>query len=379
MRIGVPKEIKSEEYRVGITPAGTKELVRAGHRIIVETQAGREIGFTDDDYVSAGAEIVKQAKDVFAKVDLVVKVKEPLPAECAMLSSDHTLFTYLHLAPDPRLAQLLQASQATCIAYETVTDKFGYLPLLAPMSEVAGRLSIQAGAHQLEKPQGGKGVLLGGAAGVPPANVIIIGGGVAGTQAARMALGLGADVAIFDKSPARLRELDSLFNGHVKTVYSTADALERALVNADLVVGAALIPGAQAPKLITRKMLKTMQPGSVLVDIAIDQGGCFETSKPTTHKNPTFIDENVIHYCVANMPGAVARTSTLALTNVTLPYIHELASDGVVQSLLTNPHLLAGLNVYAGKIVSKPVAEALGESYCDPLALLNAQPALKGK
>ena len=361
MEIGIPKEIKNHEYRVGLTPAAVKEFVAHGHQVMVETNAGTAIGFTDELYQNAGAMIVDTAEQIFAEAEMIVKVKEPQPSECKQLRKGQTLYTYLHLAPDPVQTELLIASGATCIAYETVTDRNGGLPLLAPMSEVAGRMSVQAGAHYLEKAHGGSGTLLGGVPGVAPGKVLIIGGGVVGTQAAKMALGLGADVTILDRSLPRLRQLDDIFNGQVKTVYSTVDAIEHYSANADLVVGAVLIPGAAAPKLLNREHIKNMKPGSVLVDVAIDQGGCFETSKATTHQDPVYIIDDVVHYCVANMPGGVARTSTMALNNATLPFGLALANKGPKQAMLEDIHLLNGLNVHEGKVTYQAVVEALGE------------------
>ncbi|RFB05807.1 alanine dehydrogenase [Parvularcula marina] len=362
MRIGVPKEIKTLEHRVGLNPDSVLELTRLGHEVVVETNAGVGIDFTDEDYVTAGAKIVPTAADAFG-ADLVIKVKEPQPQECEMLSEGQTLFTYLHLAADKRQAEGLMKSKAWAIAYETVTAIDGGLPLLKPMSEVAGRMSVQVGAHCLEKSQGGRGMLLGGVPGVAAAKVVIIGGGVSGFNAAQMAVGMQADVTIFDRSINRLEQLDALFKNQVQTVYSTAGALADAVQTADLVIGAVLIPGAAAPKLVTRDMLGTMKKGAVLVDIAIDQGGCFETSKPTTHDNPTYIVDDIVHYCVANMPGAVPRTSTVALANRTLPYIIELAGKGPKAALASNPHLLEGLNVAEGDITHEAVARDLGLSY----------------
>lgn len=361
MIIGVPKEIKNHEYRVGLTPAAVKEFVSHGHQVLVETLAGDAIGFSDDMYVAAGASIEETPEIIFEKAEMIIKVKEPQPNECKMLRKGQTLYTYLHLAPDPVQTQLLVESGATCIAYETVTDSRGGLPLLAPMSEVAGRMSVQAGAHYLEKAHGGSGTLLGGVPGVAPGKVLIIGGGVVGTNAAKMALGLGADVTILDRSLPRLRELDDIFAGQVKTVYSTVDAIEHYSSNADLVVGAVLIPGAAAPKLLNGKQIKAMKPGSVLVDVAIDQGGCFATSKATTHQEPVYIVDDVVHYCVANMPGGVARTSTMALNNATLPFGLALANKGPAKAMLDDPHLLNGLNVHEGKITYKAVVDALSE------------------
>ena len=363
MLIGVPKEIKTHEYRVGLTPAGVRELTQSGHTVLVETQAGAGINFDDETYRSAGAEIAPDAETVFAKADMIVKVKEPQPQECKRLSEGQILFTYLHLAPDPEQTKLLRESGCVAIAYETVTDRHGRLPLLAPMSEVAGRMSIQAGAHSLERAQGGRGMLLGGVPGVAPARVVIIGGGVVGVNAARMAMGTGARVTILDKSIERLTELDNLYGPRLETLYSTSDSLESSVVDADLVIGAVLVPGAAAPKLVNRALLKKMRRGAVVVDVAIDQGGCFETSRPTTHNDPIFIEEDVVHYCVANMPGAVARTSTLALTNATLPFVHALADKGYKQALADDPHLLEGLNVHHGDVTYEAVAQSLGLDY----------------
>jgi alanine dehydrogenase len=363
MLIGVPKEIKNHEYRIGLTPAGARELVANGHQVVVQKDGGKGIGLTDDMYRKAGAEIWDTPEQIFAKADMIIKVKEPQPNECAMLRPGQVLYTYLHLAPDPAQTKALVASGVTAIAYETVTDRNGGLPLLAPMSEVAGRMSIQAGAHALEKAQGGSGVLLGGVPGVKPAEVMVIGGGVVGINAARMAMGLNAHVTILDRSLARLKELDELYGDRLTTIYSTHDAIEERLPYTDLVIGAVLVPGAAAPKLIARSQLSLMRPGSVLVDVAIDQGGCFETSHATTHQEPTYEVDGIIHYCVANMPGGVARTSTFALTNATLPFAVQLANKGARQAMLDDPHLLAGLNVHAGKITYKAVAEDLGYAY----------------
>jgi len=360
MRVGVPKEIKNHEYRVGLTPASVAELTAAGHEVFVETQAGMGIDFSDKAYEKVGAKILPTAADVFEKAEMIVKVKEPQASEIAMLRPHHLLFTYLHLAPDPEQAKGLMKSGATCIAYETVTSNSGALPLLKPMSEVAGRMSVQVGAHYLEKEPGGRGVLLGGVPGVAPAKVAILGGGVAGLNAAQMAVGLRADVTIYDISNDRLAELDTHFGAQIKTAYASRDAIARAVEEAELVIGAVLVPGAAAPKLVTREMLKTMKRGSVLVDIAIDQGGCFETSKATTHDDPVYVVDGVIHYCVANMPGAVARTSTFALNNATLPFALKLANLGAEKAMAADPHLANGLNVSDGKIRNEPVAEALG-------------------
>ena len=363
MLIGVPKEIKNHEYRIGLTPAGVRELAASGHSIMIQRDGGKPIGLTDEMYVRAGAEIVESAEEIFRRAEMIIKVKEPQPVECAMLRPGQVLFTYLHLAPDPEQTRALVASGATCIAYETVTNRKGGLPLLAPMSEVAGRMSIQAGAHALEIAQGGSGVLLGGVPGVEPAEVMVIGGGVVGINAARMAMGMNARVTVVDRSLDRLRYLDELYGHQLTTIYSTHDAIEERLPDTDLVIGAVLIPGATAPKLIARSQLKLMRPGSVLVDVAIDQGGCFETSKPTTHQDPTYEVDGVIHYCVANMPGGVARTSTFALTNATLPFAVQLADKGARQAMLDDEHLLNGLNVHDGKVTYKAVADVLGYDY----------------
>ncbi len=365
MLIGVPKEIKNHEYRVGLTPAGVQELVDRGHQVVVEENAGTAIGFTDEDYTQAGASLASSAKKVFDAADMIIKVKEPQPEECLMLKKDQILFTYLHLAPDPQQTKLLLQSGATAVAYETVTDEQGGLPLLAPMSEVAGRLSAQEGAACLKKAMGGSGVLMGGVPGVAPAKVCVIGGGVVGVNAARIAMGMGADVTILDRSLPRLKQLDDMYGDRMKTLYSTREALEQQLAQSDVVVGAVLIPGASAPKLVTRDMLGLMKQGSVLVDVAIDQGGCFETSKATTHQEPTYIVDGIVHYCVANMPGAVARTSTLALTNATMPYVIALADKGL-NALLENSHFLQGLNVHQGLVTCEAVAKAHAYSFVEP-------------
>jgi alanine dehydrogenase len=359
MRVGCPKEIKNHEYRVGLTPASVREYVAHGHSVLVETNAGAGIGASDADYVAAGAKIAATAADVFANSDMIVKVKEPQPSEWVQLREGQILYTYLHLAPDPEQTKGLVASGVTAVAYETVTDERGGLPLLAPMSEVAGRLSIQAGAFSLQKANGGRGVLLGGVPGVLPGKVVVIGGGVVGLHAARMAVGLGADVTILDRSLPRLRQLDDIFNGHVHTRFSSIDALESEVFRADLVIGAVLIPGAAAPKLVTRKMLGGMKKGAVIVDVAIDQGGCFETSHATTHSEPTYEVDGIIHYCVANMPGAVPVTSAHALNNATIGHGLALADKGVA-AILADKHLRNGLNVHKGKITNAAVAEALG-------------------
>jgi alanine dehydrogenase len=359
MKIGVPKEIKNHEYRVGLTPSSVAELVAAGHQVFVEKSAGNGIDFEDADYVAAGAKICATPAEVFAAAEMIVKVKEPQPQEIAMLEARHTLFTYLHLAADKAQAEGLMKSGATCIAYETVTSANRSLPLLKPMSEVAGRMAIQVGAHYLEKEQGGRGVLLGGVPGVAPARVAILGGGVSGLNAAQMAVGLRADVTIYDISNDRLAELDTHFGNSIKTQYASKAAIAAAVAGAHLVIGAVLIPGAAAPKLVTREMLKTMKRGSVLVDIAIDQGGCFETSHATTHDDPVYTEEGIIHYCVANMPGAVARTSAFALNNATLPFAMKIANLGAERAMAADPHLAAGLNVAGGRIRHKAVADAL--------------------
>ena len=365
MRVGVPKEIKIHEYRVGLTPGAVREYVAAGHSVVVETNAGAGIGASDEVYRKAGAVIADSAAEVFATADMIVKVKEPQAREWSQLREGQILFTYLHLAPDPVQAKGLMASGCTAIAYETVTDAKGGLPLLAPMSEVAGRLSIEAAGSALKRSAGGRGVLLGGVPGVVPARVVVIGGGVVGTHAARMAVGLGAEVTVLDRSIPRLRELDELFAGRIRTRFPTTEAIEQEVFAADAVIGAVLVPGASAPKLVTRNMLKSMQPGSVLVDVAIDQGGCFETSHATTHADPTFEVDGIIHYCVANMPGAVPVTASQALNNATLPFGLALAGKGFA-AVTQNPHLRAGLNVYRGRIANKAVAESLGLS-CTPI------------
>jgi alanine dehydrogenase len=363
MLVGVPREIKNHEYRVGLTPTSVRELVHHGHQVMVETEAGAGIGATDAEYEAAGARIAASPDAIFAEVDMVVKVKEPQANECKKLRPGQILFTYLHLAPDPEQTKLLVDSGAVAIAYETVTDERGGLPLLAPMSEVAGRMSVQAGAHSLEKAQGGRGVLMGGVPGVLPAKVLVIGGGVSGLNAARMAVGMGADVTILERRTSRLAQLDDIFQGRVKTLYSTVDAIEKGVREADLTIGAVLVPGAAAPKLISRDMLKTMPEGAVVVDIAIDQGGCMETSRATTHADPTYVEEGIVHYCVANMPGAVARTSTFALNNATLPFTLALADKGYRQAMADDRHLRQGLNVHEGALTYKAVAESLGYDY----------------
>ena len=366
MLIGVPKETKDHEYRVGLTPDSVNEVVLHGHDVLVEIGAGAGIGVADEDYAGVGATIAPDAETVFARADMIVKVKEPQPGERAMLREGQVLFTYLHLAPDPRQTADLVESGAVCIAYETVTSPAGGLPLLAPMSEVAGRLSIQAAAHALERVNGGKGILLGGVPGVLPAKVVIIGGGVVGAHAAHIAIGMGADTWVVDRSADALKALWRQFGRQLDTVYSTRSAIERHVADADVVIGGVLIPGAAAPKLVTAEMIRRMKPGSVVVDVAIDQGGCIETSHPTTHSDPTFIVDDVVHYCVANIPGAVPRTSTLALNNATLPHVLALADKGYRQALTDDPHLRNGLNVCAGAVTCKAVSDALGLMYRDP-------------
>ncbi len=366
MLIGVPKEIKTHEYRVGLTPISVQEFATHGHRVLVETQAGAGIGSSDDDYRAAGAEIARDAAEVLAKAEMIIKVKEPQAGERKMLREGQILFTYLHLAPDPEQARDLIKSGAVCIAYETVTDGRGGLPLLAPMSQVAGRLSIQAGATALERAHGGAGILLGGVPGVAPAKVVVIGGGVVGENAIHMALGMAADVTVLDRNVDVLSRLSRQFGASLKTVYSTRAAIEAYVLAADLVVGGVLVVGAETPKLVSADLVRRMKSGSVLVDVAIDQGGCFETSRPTTHAEPTYVVDGVVHYCVANMPGAVPRTSTYALNNVTLPYALALAGKGYRQALLDNPNFLEGLNVCRGKVTHRAVARDLGYDYVDP-------------
>ena len=371
MLIGVPKEIKDNEFRVGLTPASVAELSHHGHQILVETSAGVGSGLSDAEYVAAGATIVAAPAEIFARADMIVKVKEPLAAERKLLRRGQILFTYLHLAPDLAQTQDLVASGATCIAYETVTSSHGGLPLLTPMSEVAGRLAPQVGAHALEKAQGGRGILLGGVPGVAAAEVIILGGGVSGTHAATIALGMGANVTVVDKSSDALRRLSAQFGTGVRTIYSTRAVIAELVTHADLVIGAVLVPGAAAPKLVTRAMLSTMKPGAVFVDVAIDQGGCCETSKATTHSDPTYVVDGVVHYCVANMPGAVARTSTFALNNATLPFALAIADKGWKRALKEDKHLREGLNVHDGKVTCEPVAAAHGLAYVAAAGLLD--------
>jgi alanine dehydrogenase len=370
MLIGVPKEIKNHEYRVGMTPAAVREALHHGHQVMVQAGAGAGIGCDDEAYRAAGAQIVADATSLFDRAELIVKVKEPQAEECRMLHRGQLLFTYLHLAPDPEQTELLLRSGCTAIAYETITDARGGLPLLAPMSEVAGRMAIQVGAVALQKANGGRGVLLGGVPGVAPGKVTIIGGGVVGANAAKMAVGLGAEVTVLDRSLPRLRELDDIFLGRLRTEFASIDATERAVYEADLVVGAVLIPGAAAPKLIKRAQLAHMKAGAVIVDVAIDQGGCFETSRATTHAEPTYVVDGVVHYCVANMPGAVARTSTFALNNATLPFTLALADKGWKKACSADPHLAAGLNVHAGLLTYEAVARALGKPYTPAASVL---------
>jgi alanine dehydrogenase len=361
MRVGVPAEIKDHEDRVGLVPATVQDLVARGHSVMIEKGAGRGAGIADRDYVKAGARIIADAAAIWAEAEMVVKVKEPLVAERARLSRGQILFTYLHLAPDPEQAADLMASGATCIAYETVTSSSGALPLLTPMSEVAGRMAVHVGAHCLENAARGRGLLLGGVPGVAPARVLVLGGGVAGTHAAAVAIGMGAEVVVVDRSLEALRRIDARFDGRATTTFSTAHAVAELVAEADLVIGTVLIPGANAPKLLSRAMLKTMKRGAVIVDVAIDQGGCTETSRPTTHSRPTYVVDGVVHYCVANMPGGVARTSTFALNNATMPFVLALADKGWRQACRDDPHLAAGVNVHAGRIVHPAVAAALGQ------------------
>lgn len=363
MIIGVPKEIKNNENRVGLTPAGVSAFVKAGHKVFVQATAGIGSGFSDDEYKKAGATLLKTIGDVYKKAEMIVKVKEPIKEEYGLIKPGQLLFTYFHFASYEPLTKAMIKSKAVCLAYETVEKKDRSLPLLVPMSEVAGRMSVQEGAKYLEKPMGGRGILLGGVPGVKPANVLVLGGGIVGTQAAKMAAGLGADVTILDVSLPRLRQLDDILPKNVKTVYSNEYNIRELIKTADLIIGAVLIPGAKAPSLITRDMLKTMKPGTVMVDVAIDQGGCFETSKPTTHQDPIYVVDGVIHYCVANMPGAVPYTSTLALTNATLPYGLQLANKGWKKACQENEELLLGLNVVDGKVVYKGVADAFKLKY----------------
>ncbi len=370
MLIGIPKEIKNHEYRCAATPSGVRELVSSGHKVLIQSQAGEAIDFSDEHYKSAGAKISESAEEIFEKCDLIMKVKEPQEKEVAMLRKNQVLFSYLHLSAEPHLTESLLKTGCSAIAFETVSASDGSLPLLAPMSEVAGKLSIQAGAKALEKSQGGRGVLLGGVPGVAPAKVIILGGGVAGTNAAKVAIGMGANVVVLEKSLPRLRYLSDIFGSNLTVLYATTENIESQVLEADLVIGAVLIPGAAAPKLVSKKLIKKMKKGAVLVDIAIDQGGCFETSRPTTHSQPTYEIEGVIHYCVTNMPGAVARTSTQALENSTLPFTLAIANQGMNKALRGNKYLLTGLNVFDGKVTCQPVAESLGHKFYNPESLL---------
>lgn len=372
MHIGVPKEIKNHEYRVAIVPSIVRELTDHGHQVFVETNAGSGIDISDNDYQEAGAIILDTAQEVFKQGNLILKVKEPQPQECAYLNEEKTLFTFLHLAADKKQTELLLASNCTAIAYETVTDARGGLPLLAPMSEIAGRMSIQAGAHCLEKAQGGRGILLSGVPGVASSSVVVLGGGVVGSNAIRMALGLEAQVTVLDKSAAKLKELDLQFGGQLNTIFSTQDAIEKYVPLADLLIGAVLVPGAEAPKIVTRDLLKKMRPGSVVVDVSIDQGGCFATSRPTTHTDPTYIVDDIVHYCVSNMPGAVPRTSTFALTHATLPYILALANKGIYRALAEDTHLRNGLNISRGRITHQAVANVFDKPYVSAREVLSA-------
>lgn len=370
MRIAVPREIKNHEYRVGLTPASVRELTARGHEVWVQAGAGAAIGLSDEQYVAAGARLAADAAEAFRQGEMIVKVKEPQPSEIALLREGQLLYTYLHLAPDPEQTAGLMQSGAVCIAYETVTGAGGGLPLLAPMSEVAGRMAVQAGAAHLEKSKGGMGVLLGGVPGVAPAHVVVLGGGVVGTNALQVAVGMGARVTVLDRNVDRLRQLDLVFGNRIATVHSTVASVEEAVLSADLVIGGVLIPGAAAPKLVTRQLVSRMRPGAVVVDVAIDQGGCFETSRPTTHADPTYVVDGVVHYCVANMPGAVARTSTFALNNATIGHAIALADKGWRQALRDDPHLAAGLNVAAGRVTCEPVARQLGHAYTPVAQLL---------
>lgn len=370
MKIGVPKEIKNHEYRVGLSPASAKELITHGHQVSIETGAAAGIGLSDDAYTNVGASIVGSAEAIFAENEMIIKVKEPQSNECKQLSKGQLLFTYLHLAPDPEQTQLLLESGVTAVAYETVTGPGNSLPLLAPMSEVAGRLAAQAGAHCLERAQGGCGVLMGGVPGTEPAKVLVLGGGVVGQNAAYISRGMGANVTILDRSIPRLRQLDVEFGGRANCVYSTKEAIERYAAESDLVIGAVLVPGANAPKLITREIIANMKPGAVVVDVAIDQGGCFETSKATTHQDPTFVVDGVVHYCVANMPGAVPQTSTYALNNATLPFSLSMANQGWKQAMQQDANLLAGLNVHEGTLTYEAVAQAQGLEFVDPRSVI---------
>ena len=371
MLIGCPKEIKPQEYRVGLTPNAVKEIILNGHKVLIEKDAGAGSGFSDQLYEEAGAKILQSAAEIFSQSEMIVKVKEPQRIERKMLKESQLLFTYLHLAPDPDQTHDLLESKCTAIAYETVTDDQGGLPLLAPMSEVAGRLAPQVGAWTLQKANGGRGILLGGVPGVEPARVTIIGGGVVGTNAAKVALGMGADVTVLERSITRMRQLDDIFHGNVKTIFANAGSTAEQLITSDLLIGAVLVPGATAPMLVSRSQLSSMKPGAAIVDVAIDQGGCFETSKATTHEDPIYDVDGIIHYCVANMPGAVARTSTIALGNATMPFILSLANKGWRNACKENDHLLNGLNVHLGNITYKAVAEALDLKFISPESALS--------
>ncbi len=371
MLIGVPKEVKDFEYRVSISPNGVRELVHHGHQVMVQKDAGHDLGFDDTIYQEAGALVVDTAQEVFDRAELVVKVKEPQLEECRMLGEGQILFTYLHLAAEPNIANALLESKCIAIAYETVTSSDGSLPLLAPMSEVAGRLATQVGASCLERPKKGRGVLLGGVSGVEPGHVVVLGGGVSGTQAAKIAVGMGAKVTILERSLSRIRQLEDLFDGRANVLFSTVDSIEASVIDADLVIGAVLIPGAAAPRVVSEALVANMKRGAVIVDIAIDQGGCIETSKPTTHTDPTYIQHEVVHYCVTNMPSCVARTSTSALENATLPYILDLADNGYRAALKDNKHFMNGLNVYRGRVTHEAVAKDLNHAYVPPSTFLN--------
>lgn len=370
MLVGIPSEVKNNEFRVSLSPSGVRELIRHGHQVIVQSNAGQAIGYDDTEYTTAGALITYSAEEIFARAEMVIKVKEPQPIECEMLRENQILFCYLHLAAEPRIAEMLLDSNCIAIAYETVTDPHGGLPLLAPMSEVAGRMAVQAGAYCLEKAHGGSGILLSGVPGVPRARVVVLGGGVVGTNAASVALGMGAEVTVLEKSIKRIRELDNQFDGRIQTVYATADLMEEYITSADVVIGAVLIPGASAPKLIKSSTVKAMRRGSVIVDVAIDQGGCAETSRPTTHDDPTYIVDDVVHYCVTNIPGAVPRTATRALENSTLPYIISLADKGYRAALREDEDFRNGLNVHRGRITHETVARELNHAYVPPATFL---------
>ncbi|MDF1655846.1 MAG: alanine dehydrogenase [Coxiellaceae bacterium] len=370
MLVGVPKEVKVHEYRVGLTPNSVRELIEHGHQVVVQSKAGEALGFTDESYTEMGAEVLGTAAEVYAKAEMIVKVKEPQPSEFPLIRENQILFTYLHLAPDPDQTKALLSSGCVAIAYETVTSHQGGLPLLSPMSQVAGRLAVQAGARCLEKPQGGRGVLLGGVPGVAPANVVVIGGGVVGTNSVRMAMGLEANVTVFDKSLTRLQQLDFQFGCRLNTIYATKASVEQYVLDADLVIGAVLTAGASAPQLVTRQMLDEMRPGSVMVDVSIDQGGCFEASRPTTHEEPTYVEGGVVHYCVTNMPGAVPYTATKGLNNATLPFVLDIADKGYRRALIEDPHLMNGLNIHVGHVTHSAVARDLGLDFVEAIDIL---------